>query len=81
MPGGSQGWLPNRERRTAELRALAGEVDQHLIHAELNPHTSLLVKQVLRTVSAGTLRFPEIQIGTSVIPEKFLITLTTKSLS
>lgn len=76
MPGGSQGWLPNHE-----FRALAGEVDQHPIHVELNPHTSLLVKQVLRTVSAGTLRFTEIQIGTSVIPRKFLITLTTKSLS
>lgn len=81
MPDMSQSWLPNHEHRTAELRSLAGEMDQHLIHTELNLHTSLLVKQVLRTVSAGTFRFLEIQIGTSVIPVKFLITLTTKLVS
>ena len=74
-----ESWLPGHQQYAAELRCLAGEL--HLKASEPRVQWSPVwnrVKQALRTVSPEAFRCLESQIGTFVIPMKFLITLTTR---
>lgn len=80
--GVSGSWLPQDQQYKAELRYRAGELHSQASDLSVvwspNLHTGLLVKQALRTISAEAFRCLESQIGTSIIPMKFLIMLSTK---